>query len=155
LTDAFRATVRQQHAEALSIHRDVAIGVEEALLRERAHKDELGLALDMLLGQAYKAHLSVWLLSEHGHVEDAATIARRVMELVAQGVYIGMDDAQSTRTSRAGRFCAHLWVSLSEARMQLVGAWRNPGPARWCPLMADSGRCLGSAPRRPPAQPRE
>lgn len=115
MSDAFRKHVRDVHSTAFAIHREVAVAVEQALLQPRKHESALELALNMLFGQAYKSHLSVWLLAEHGHIEDAATIARRLMELAAQAVYIGMDDTAAVRDQRAGQFCAHLWRSLAPA----------------------------------------
>jgi hypothetical protein len=101
--------VRNAHAEAFAIHRDIAVTLEDAMLVPRVHPDEVSVVLDMLMVQAYKAHLSVSLLSEHAMVEDAATIARRLLELSVQAVYIAADDQPRVCQRRAGRYLAFLW----------------------------------------------
>jgi hypothetical protein len=68
-------------------------------------------ALEMLFLQAYKAHFSVSVLAEHGQIEDAATIARRLLELAVQATYIA-DDDEATRTTRASAYVSFLWEEL-------------------------------------------
>ena len=90
--------------------------------------DPIHLAIDMLMTQAYKAHLSVRLLAEHAHVEDAATITRRLLELAVQTVYIGEESESDERLSRAGQYLAHLWENAPDKLKDQVPP---DGRSRW------------------------
>jgi hypothetical protein len=105
----FRAMVRAAHAVAFTLHRDVAVTLEDAIIISRPHSNEMSIVLDMHMIQAYKAHLSVCLLCEHGMIEDAATITRRLLELSIQTVYIAAEDDPKVCQRRAGSYLAFLW----------------------------------------------
>src|SRR5687768_8783561 len=85
----FRARIRERYKRQFEVHQAVAARVERAYQEHRQLVDPIHLAIDMLMTQAYKAHLSVRILAEHAHVEDAATISRRLLEISVQTVYIG------------------------------------------------------------------
>ena len=125
----YRLEVRNAHAEAFTIHRDVAVTLEDAILAARAHPDELAVVLDMLMLQGYKAHLSVSVLSEYAMIEDAATIARRLLELSVQAVYISADDNPKVCQRRAGSYLAFLWRKFPRRFRQNFPAQAK---ARWC-----------------------
>jgi len=94
--------------------------IEPAVVTRRRHEDDTALVLDMLFVQAYKAHVSVRYLVELGHMEDAATITRRLLELATTSGYIGTADPPSNALGRARRFLADLWLDLpTEARSVL------------------------------------
>ena len=134
---SYRATVRNAHAEAFAIHRDVAVTLEDAFLAPRGHPDEVAVVLDMLMVQGYKAHLSVCLLSEHGMIEDAATIARRLLELSVQTVYMAADDDPRVCRRRAGSYLAFLWRRLPWRFRQNFPAQAK---ARWSGYARKYGR---------------
>jgi hypothetical protein len=98
----------------------------------------------MLMIQAYKAHLSVLLLAQDGHIEDAATICRRLLELAIQAIYIGADDTESVRIERASRFVADLWDNLGEG-------WRARLPA---PVSDEWQKIHDAVGPLPPKRPR-
>ena len=134
---SYRATVRGAHAEAFAIHADVAVTLEDAFLAPRGHPDEVSVVLDMLMVQGYKAHLSVCLLSEHGMIEDAATIARRLLELSVQAVYIAADDNPKVHQRRAGSYLAFLWRKFPRRFRQNFPAQAK---ARWSGYARQYGR---------------
>jgi hypothetical protein len=105
----FITTVRQAHASAFALHSETAILLEEAMVTPHAHRDELGLTLDMLFVQGHKAHLSVMRLAELALVEDGATITRRLMELGIQAAYITNPPDDQGKHRRAGKYLAFMW----------------------------------------------
>jgi hypothetical protein len=126
----FRASIREKFAETFKFYSDVAVELEKGVESSRGLLGELALAIDMLMVQAYKAHGSVYLLAEVAHVEDAATITRRLLELAVQAVYIGADDQEVVRFERAGRYVAHMWDRLEvsvKARLsaQALAPWKS------------------------------
>src|SRR5258708_39038412 len=70
------------------------------------------MVLDMLMLQAFKAYGAVALLAQHGLMEDSATLARRLMELAVQSVYVGAESEERLRERRAGRYLSFMWRQL-------------------------------------------
>ena len=118
--EKFRATIRTKYPDAFALHRDVAAVLEYAVKQPRQLADTVARAADMLMVQAYKAHTSVYFLAVRAHVEDAATITRRLLEIAAQTLYIaGVSDPEVCQ-QRAGRYLAHLWTLIpDEWRMEM------------------------------------
>src|SRR5260370_13474601 len=85
---AFRKRVLAAHASAFELHTAVIGVFEDALLKERQGTGRYSIAIDMLMYQAFKSDGTVSLLAQHGLLEDAATIARRLMELAVQALYL-------------------------------------------------------------------
>jgi len=108
----FRRSVRQRYPTAFALHREVLELLEPSVEKPRRHDGLLELAVDMLFIQCYKAHISVMILSEHGHMEDAATMSRRLLELAAEVGYLGLPPNAETRLQRAKRYLADLWLDL-------------------------------------------
>lgn len=149
--EQFRSAIRQQHQQEFSLHRELAMLVErEVISKSRSHPDAVSLVLDMLIVQAYKAHLTAAVVGELGHLEDMATIARRLFELAIQSIYIGGDGEEATRLKRANQFIAYLWDSVPESRKKtlppaIASDWeamaneagvRNADRVRWGPPFA-------------------
>ena len=133
---AYRAQVLQRHSTAFGLHADVAAAVEVEITRPRPHPSHVHLVLDMLLVQSLKAHLAVSPLCQHGLMEDAATITRRLLELSVQAVYIGQEGDERLRRRRAGQYAAYLWRQLTprlkqslppEVRAVWIGLGRGYG----------------------------
>ena len=116
----FKQSVRDRYPEAFAIHREVVTLLEPAVEQPRRHAELLDLALDMLFVQAYKAHVSVLLLVLHGHMEDAATIARRLLELAAVMGYFGLAPTPEGKTARVKRYLADMWVDLPPEAQNLL-----------------------------------
>ena len=110
--EEFRAAIRAKYPEAFSLYHDVAFIIEEAIQKPRRLVDEVARASDMLMVQAYKAHASAYLLAVRAQVEDAATIARRILEIAVQTIYITGDSDREICKQRAGRYLAYLWDSI-------------------------------------------
>ncbi len=126
----FKQAVRDKYPEAFALHREGLDLLEPAIQQPRQHAGLLELAVDMLFVQAYKAHVSVLLLVLHGHMEDAATIARRLLELAAAAGHFALAPTSETKTARVKRYLADMWVDLPpEAQDLLPDAakkfWRN------------------------------
>ncbi len=114
----------------------------------------------MLMVQCLKAHNTVSLLAQHGLMEDSSTIARRLLELSVQAVYIGMEDDDKEKNRRSGAYLAFLWRQLPQriklklplsVRQHWVGIARGngrfvkPNAKRWVPT---STRCSRPSGRR-------
>ncbi len=121
--EAFRAAVRAKHSAAFSLHRDVAALLETAIEQPRhlLVDDVVSRAADMLMVQAYKAHGSVYFLAVRAHVEDAATITRRLLEIAVQLTYIAGHGDPEVHRQRAGQFLAYFWESIPDG-------WRRKFP---------------------------
>src|SRR5689334_17959727 len=118
--EAYRSDVRRRYAKAFELHRTALELIKPAVGSERRLESVVHVTLDMLMTQAYKTHYAVSVLAERGHVEDAATLTRRLMELAVQAVYIGAESEDDIRVRRAGAYLAHLWRSSeTEARKHL------------------------------------
>lgn len=105
----YRQRVRDAHPAEFALHGEVMQLFEEALTRERAREGVERLAIDMLMHQGFKTHVSVRIVCEHGFMEDAATLTRRLFELTLQALYIRHPGTEDERRKRAGRYLAFLW----------------------------------------------
>ena len=112
----------------------------------------------MLMLQSMKAHAAVSLLAQHGLLEDTATIARRILELSVQAVFIGAESDKQIQRRRAGSYCAFLWRQLpghikhrlpESARRTWIGLgkgygrWVQKGAKRWGPSFFDMFKEIG------------
>lgn len=124
--EEFQRSIRERWAMQFQVLDDVLSTIEGAIGVKRSHRDDpVRLVVDMLFAQAYKGLVSVRLLSEHGHMEDAATIGRRLLELAAISGYVGVAELPANQLDRAERFLAGLWHDLPvEAHPQLPAAAR-------------------------------
>ena len=75
---SFRKRVLAAHAPAFKLHTAVIGEFEDALLKRRQRTGRCSIAVDMLMYQAIKSASAVSLLAQHGLLEDAAAIARRL-----------------------------------------------------------------------------
>lgn len=104
----FRA-VRMRHRAVFAFCREVLEVLERAVIAQRSLPDLPARALDMLLIQTFKSLQSTNELCLLALTEDAATIARRLLEIAIQAIYIAQDSEQATRIERAGMYLAFLW----------------------------------------------
>ncbi len=156
---AYRKKVVAAHSTAFALHTKIASTFQEATKTPRAHPTEVHIVLDMLMIQAGKSHAAVSILAQHGPMEDTATIARRLMELGVQAVYIGAESEDRERKKRAGQYLAFMWRQLpprikhrlpSAARREWSAIARGYGrfvSARaksWGPNWRDMFREIGS-----------
>ncbi len=109
---AYTDRVKERHREAFELWRVVAATYRRAQETGRRRPTDLHVVLDMLLLQASNTHAALALLAQHGLMEDAATMVRRLMEISIQSTYIAADDQQRTRDRRAGAYLAFLWRRL-------------------------------------------
>ncbi len=82
--------------------------LEAAVTQPREITSPLARALDILFIQAFKSHGSLYFLCVHGHGEDGATIARRILEVAFQTQYLCADTA--LREERAKKYLAWFWL---------------------------------------------
>lgn len=108
----FRAKIKAKYAIGFTFFEKVAATFEKALDTPRGLHDEVARVLDMFMYQAYKAHGSVYILGVRAHVEDAATITRRLLEIAIQAIFIGAAPNRHEARQRAGAYLADLWDSL-------------------------------------------
>lgn len=104
---SFRAAVIDSNRPGFALFRRTAELLEEVVTRTRLHSSRFDLALDVLFLQAYKTFCSVYFLAVRGHGEDAATLLRRLLEIVAQIGYLSYDPNACERQRRAARYFAH------------------------------------------------
>ena len=119
--DEFKRIVRNRWPVPYALTEQVLAVIEPAVsVKRKVHRNEFRLSLDMLFLQAYKALASVQLLADYGHMEDGATIARRLLELAALAGYIARPDSRDVRLERSREFLSTLWRELPPAaRKQL------------------------------------
>lgn len=110
--DLYRRGVRLRHKEAFKFFAEVSTALELAIAVPHTRYSVVDVSLDMLLIQCGKAHSSVAILSQHGLMEDAATIARRLLEVSVQLVWIGADDDARDQENKAGSYLAFMWRQL-------------------------------------------
>jgi len=109
----YRRQVLATYPVEFTIYNDIAGPLEDAIRLPRRHRTLVHLVLDMFMIQGLKSHATVSLLAQHGLMEDAATIARRLLELSVQAVYIGAESVERERLRRAGKYLAYLWRQLT------------------------------------------
>src|SRR5436309_2827352 len=97
------------HRPAFDLFTEVAGSLEDVIVKPRRHPSVTDMTLDMLFIQAYKAYGAVAMLAKYGLMEDSATIARRLLEIAVQTVYIGAESEPILQQRRAGSYLAFLW----------------------------------------------
>ena len=155
---AYRKRIVRAYQREFALHAKVASTLEAALLSSRPYPTHSHLVLDMLMVQCLKAHATVLLLTQHGLMEDSSTIARRLLELSVQAVYIGMEDDDKERNRRSGAYLAFMWRQLPQqikrklplnVRQQWVGIARGngrfvkPKAIRWGPDFRTMFKAIG------------
>lgn len=81
--------------------------LEQVVVRNRNHKGSFERSLDLLFIQAFKSHGSLYSLCVLGHCEDAATIARRILEIALQVGYLESEEGE--RENRGKHYLAYFW----------------------------------------------
>jgi hypothetical protein len=97
----------ERHRGAMGLWRLVHETLEEVVIRDRQHRRPFERALDLLFIQAFKSHGSLYSLCVIGHCEDAATIARRILELALQAGYLDAEELERDR--RGSEYLAYFW----------------------------------------------
>jgi hypothetical protein len=110
----FKMRIREQHAAAFELHHDMAVAFERAVLTPREHDGALALAVDMLMLHGYKAHGSVRLLAEGGHLEDAALLTNRLMEVAGACTALVSHEDRAVSERSAASYLARLWDDVSD-----------------------------------------
>jgi hypothetical protein len=118
--ESYIARVTAAHRPAFDLWRDIASTYQQAQATPRGRPTDLHIVLDMLLLQASNARAALAILSMHGLLEDAATLARRLLEISIQATYIAGDDTEATRARRAGSYLAFLWRRLPRRTKRLL-----------------------------------
>ena len=108
----YRAKVMAAHRPAFDLFTEVAGALESAITVTRRHPALADMVLDMLMLQAFKAYGAVALLAQHGLMEDSATIARRLLELSVQAVFVSAESEERLRERKAGRYLSFMWRQL-------------------------------------------
>jgi hypothetical protein len=103
---AKKATI-DRHRAAFDLWRFIHETLEDVVIRDRNHKGSFERSLDLLFIQAFKSHGSLYSLCVLGHCEDAATIARRILEIALQVGYL--DSEELERENRGKRYLAYFW----------------------------------------------
>ena len=106
---SYKDLVKSRHREAFALWGDVARLYEGAQAVPRRRSTDLQIVLDMLMLQASNTHGALALVAQHGLLEDAATLARRLLEISIQATYIAAEDDPKIRERRAGMYVAFLW----------------------------------------------
>lgn len=103
---AKKATL-MRHRAAFNLWLFVHQTLEGIVIRDRNVQSCLARALDHLFIQAFKSHGSLYSLCILGHCEDAATIARRILEIALQVGYL--DCEESEREKRGREYLAYFF----------------------------------------------
>ncbi|HET7023587.1 MAG TPA: DUF5677 domain-containing protein [Gemmatimonadales bacterium] len=108
----YRKKVLEEFPDAFALWSSVVKVVEPAISGPLPSPSLLHVSLQMLVFQSYNSFATVALLTQHGLLEDAATAARRLMELGVQAAWIGLESDKYIRERRAGMYIAFMWRSL-------------------------------------------
>jgi hypothetical protein len=120
--------IHRRYSKAFALYREVANDVETYVRSPRRLGSPLPLALDMLMMQGYKTFLSLYLLTEHAQIEDAATIVRRLLELAARANWIAAAADEAGQEERARHYISDMLFSLQEGQERgipsaFIDAW--------------------------------
>jgi hypothetical protein len=137
--DELRRGIRARNASYFDLHKKVSEALTPAVHTERSAQGSVATAIDILFIQAYKSHEAIAILAESGLSEEAATIARRLLEIAVQAVYITADSDAAECDRRAGSFLAHLW---STAPKELKAVLPEPAVKEWEGIWAKYGPSL-------------
>lgn len=96
-----------RHKAAFGLWLLVHQSLEDAVIRNRNVQNCFARALDHLFIQAFKSHGSLYSLCVLGHCEDAATIARRILEVALQVGYL--DSEEPERENRGKQYLAYFF----------------------------------------------
>lgn len=118
----FRAQTIDDNRPAFELWKATSSLIEPAISSPRAIPGPYEAACDLLFIQAFKASCSVYILAVRGHEEDAATILRRLLEIVAQLGYLDQPVNSEERKSRAE---AYLQQDPDRGRFWWGGNFRN------------------------------
>jgi hypothetical protein len=114
---ALRKQMIDRHRSAFRIWQLLAELSEEAVIKDRNLQGPFARALDLFFIEAFKSHQSLYLLSVNGHGEDAATIARRLLEISLQVSYLCQEESE--RDERGATYLAHFWHNAKEVLASL------------------------------------
>src|SRR5215471_8710113 len=103
---AKKATI-EKHRAAFDLWLLVQQTLESAIIQDRNSGAPFARALDLLFIQAFKSHGSLYSLCVLGHCEDAATIARRILEIALQVGYLDSDPSE--RENRGLQYVSYFW----------------------------------------------
>lgn len=102
----------ERHRPAFNLWRLVHELLEGLVVIPRTLPSAYARALDLLFIQAFKSHGSLYSLCVMGHGEDAATIARRLLEIALQVGYLCLEDQE--REKRGELYLAYFWHNAKE-----------------------------------------
>lgn len=126
----FAATIRSKFQNEFEFYDRVQKVIEQAIQQPRDRNTAFARALDSLFIQAHKSFDSIYLLVTCGSGEDAATILRRLLEIVWQIQYLvgEADDDETKRSGRANRYLAYQFAPMLEQFGQDIikdPVWQN------------------------------
>lgn len=101
--------VRKRHEAAFMLCDDVLAAVKPAISKPRRPSHAVPRALEILMHQAHNTLQSVYILSNRALTEDAATLARRLLEIAVTAGYITCENSPTERLNRAGCYLSLLW----------------------------------------------
>jgi hypothetical protein len=134
----FAAAVRDEYGDEFRLHYRVAAMLQSTISTERSFPTRVHLAVNLLMTQAFSAHISVGRLAEIGHAGDALTIARRLIELAARAAHIvGPNTPEQDRPVRADEYLGWFWREVPTlTRERLSPEAREPWEAAESALKA-------------------
>jgi len=122
---ALKKLMLERHRPAFDLWFRLAQVLEEAVVKERMVDSAFGRALDLFFLQTFKSHQSLYPLCVMGHGEDAATIARRLLEISLQVGHLVSEE--SKREEHGEAYLAHFWHNAADilAKTELPEAQRK------------------------------
>jgi hypothetical protein len=143
--EEYAAKVIERHRPAFELWEATSMLYRSALHVPRTRSNDVAMVLDMLMLQAYNSHTALSLLAEVGLIEDAATVARRLLEIAVQATYIAAEAEIAVRERRAGMFIAFMWRQLPSRIKHLLPA---PVRAEWSAVAKKHGRFVPAKAKR-------
>jgi len=125
----YAALMRDRFAPTFALHATVSAVLQRGVTMTRSLPTRRHLALNLLMTQVFTTHSSLAFVAEIGHAADAATLARRILELAARIHYIGAapdgEPESAQANERADTYLAFLWRELDRDMQASI-----PAPAR-------------------------
>jgi Family of unknown function (DUF5677) len=111
----FRARIQAKYAAEFGLCFEILNTLEQAYQQRISLPTDVHRTLDMLMLQSCRAYSSVYLLAVRAHIEDAAIITRRLMEIAVHAGYVIEPPDESGQRERARRYLAVLWLETPES----------------------------------------
>jgi hypothetical protein len=111
----FRARIQAKYAAEFGLYFEILNILEQAYRQQVSLPTDVHRTVDMLMLQSCRAYSSIYLLAVPAHIEDAAIITRRLMEIAVHAGFIIEPPDESGQRERARKYLVGLWFETPES----------------------------------------